>query len=65
MSKLSDHDLKQMSEDWQGRQPGPVIRSLLKRTLDELRVARDRLNQNPNNSLALLALGRYGALMGV
>ena len=50
MSKLSDHDLKQMSEDWQGRQPEPVVRSLLKRTLDELRVARDRLNQNPNNS---------------
>ena len=50
MSNLSDHDLKQMSEDWQGRQPEPVVRSLLKRTLDELRVARDRLNQNPNNS---------------
>jgi hypothetical protein len=50
MSKRSDHDLKQMIEDWQGRQPEPVVRSLLKRTLDELRVARDRLNQNPNNS---------------
>jgi hypothetical protein len=39
-----------MSEDWQHRQSEPVVRSLLKRTLDELRVARDRLNQNPNNS---------------
>jgi hypothetical protein len=50
MANLSDYDLKQMDEAWQGRQPEPVVRSLLKRTLDDLRVARDRLNQNSTNS---------------
>lgn len=50
MANLSDHDLKQMDEAWQGRQPEPVVRELLKRTLDDLRVARDRLNQNSTNS---------------
>ena len=50
MANLSDFDLRQMDEDWQSRQPEAVVRSLLTRTLDDLRVARDRLNQNPNNS---------------
>ena len=50
MAHLSDFDLRQMDDDWQDKQPDVVIRSLLKRTLDDLRVARDRLNQNPNNS---------------
>ena len=50
MAHLSDFDIRQMDDDWQDKQPDVVIRSLLKRTLDDLRVARDRLNQNPNNS---------------
>ena len=50
MANLSDFDLRQMDGDWQSRQPEAVVRSLLTRTLDDLRVARDRLNQNPNNS---------------
>jgi transposase len=48
--KLTDHDLKQMDVDWQRKQPEPVVRSVLTRALDDLRVARDRLNQGPNNS---------------
>lgn len=50
MANLSDFDLRQMDGDWQSRQPEAVVRSLLTRTLDDLRVARDRLNQNPKNS---------------
>ena len=50
MANLTEHDLKQMDEAWQGQQPEPVVRALLTRTLDELRVARDRLNQNSTNS---------------
>jgi hypothetical protein len=50
MANLSDHDLKQMDDAWQHQQPEPVVRALLKRTLDDLRVARDRLNQNSTNS---------------
>ena len=50
MPKLSDHDLKQMDTAWQDAQPMAVVRSLLARALDDLRVARDRMNQNPNNS---------------
>jgi transposase len=48
--KLTDHDLKQMDDEWQRKQPEPMVRSLLSRALDDLRVARDRLNQGPNNS---------------
>ena len=50
MAHLSDFDLCQMDDSWQSRQPEAVVRSLLTRTLDDLRVARDRLNQNPKNS---------------
>ena len=50
MKNISDHDLLQMDEAWQDRLPEPKIRNLLKRTLEDLRVARDRLNQNPGNS---------------
>ncbi len=50
MPHLSDHDLKQMDDAWVSRQPELVVRSLLGRTLDDLRLARDRLNQTPNNS---------------
>ena len=50
MPHLSDHDLRQMDEAWQGAQPESVLRSLIKRTLEDLRAARDRLNQTPANS---------------
>lgn len=50
MKNISDHDLLQMDEAWQDKRPEPKIRNLLKRSLEDLRVARDRLNQNPGNS---------------
>jgi hypothetical protein len=50
MPKLSDHDLKQMDAVWLDAQPEGVVRGVLARALDDLRVARDRLNQNPGNS---------------
>ena len=50
MPNLTDHDLLQMDAAWQGAQPDSVLRGLLKRTLEDLRVARDRLNQTPANS---------------
>lgn len=50
MPNLSDHDLRQMDEAWQGAQPQTVLRGLLKRTLEDLRAARDRLNQTQANS---------------
>ena len=50
MPNLSDYDLKQMDEVWQGKLAEPAARTLLKRTLEDLRVARDRLNQTPDNS---------------
>ncbi len=50
MTNISDYDLKQMDEVWQGKLAEPAARALLKRTLEDLRVARDRLNQNPGNS---------------
>lgn len=50
MPNLSDHDLKQMDKAWLSAQSEPVVRSLLMRTLEDLRLARDRLNQNSTNS---------------
>ena len=50
MANLSDHDLLQMDEAWQGKLSEPKLRMLLKRTLEDLRAARDTLNQNPGNS---------------
>ena len=50
MPNLTDYDLRQMDEAWQGAQPDIVLRELLKRTLEDLRAARDRLNQTPANS---------------
>jgi transposase len=50
MANLSDHDLLQMDEVWQGKLSESKVRTLLKRTLEDLRAARDRLNQNPGNS---------------
>ena len=49
MPNLSDHDIKQMNEIWRSAQSEAVVRSLLMRTLEDLRVARDRLNQNSSN----------------
>lgn len=47
---LSDHDLRQMSDDWV-RSLTPAQRDeLLARALAELRKSRDRLNQSPTNS---------------
>ena len=50
MPNLSDHDIRQMDEAWQSAQSESVVRSLLMRTLEDLRVARDRLGQNSSNS---------------
>lgn len=50
MPNLSDHDLKQMDEAWQRHQSDETVRSLLARALEDLRLARDRLNQTPDNS---------------
>lgn len=50
MPHLSDHDLRQMDLGWQEHQSEPTVRRLLARALDDLRTARDRLNQRPDNS---------------
>ena len=50
MPNLSEHDLRQMDPTWQQRQPEDTVRGLLARALDDLRQARDRLNQDPGNS---------------
>ena len=50
MANLTDHDLRQMDPTWQQRQPEETVRGLLARALDDLRQARERLNQNPTNS---------------
>ena len=47
---LSDHDLRQMDQAWQQHQSDETVRGLLARALDDLRLARDRLNQTPDNS---------------
>lgn len=47
---LSDHDLRQMDSVWQQHQTDDTVRGLLARALDDLRLARDRLNQSPENS---------------
>ena len=50
MPNLSDHDLLQMDQAWLERQSEQTLRALMVRALDDLRLARDRLNQNPGNS---------------
>lgn len=47
---LSDHDLRQMDEEWLARLPEERLRPALQRALEDLREARDRLNQTPENS---------------
>jgi len=50
MPNLSDHDLKQMDPEWVQRQSEQTVRGLLGRALEDLKSARDRLNQTPSNS---------------
>jgi len=56
MPNLSDHDLQQMDRTWQAGQPEPVVRGLLERALEDLRTARDRLNQTPSGTFAIRSL---------
>ncbi len=48
--KLSDHDLRQMDEDWLKSLPAPVLLEVSKRLLSDVKVLRDRQNQGPDNS---------------
>lgn len=50
MANLSDHDLKQIDAAWLAKQPEGVLRGLAARLLEDLKAARDRLNQGPGNS---------------
>jgi len=47
---LSDHDLKQLDEDYLRGLPAESLRSLSGKLLADLKEAHDRLNQNPSNS---------------
>jgi transposase len=47
---LTDHDLRQMDDAWQHSLSESVARAVLGRVLDDLKEARDRLNQNAANS---------------
>jgi transposase len=47
---LTDHDLRQMDDAWQQRLSESAARAVLGRVLDDLKEARDRLNQNADNS---------------
>lgn len=47
---LSDHDLRQMDEGWLEKLPEDKLRQVSARMLQDLREARDRLNQTPDNS---------------
>jgi len=48
--RLSDHDLRQMDEDWLEKLPEDKLRQVSTRILKDLKEARDRLNQTPDNS---------------
>ena len=48
--KLSDHDLRQMSEDWLKSLPAPVLLEVSKRLLSDVKALRDRQKQGPDNS---------------
>jgi hypothetical protein len=50
--RLSDYDLRQISDDWMRARTPEQLLELSTRLLHELRAARDRLNQTPNNSSA-------------
>jgi len=47
---LSDYDLRQMDEDWLEKLPEDKLRQVSARILRDLKEARDRLNQTPDNS---------------
>ena len=47
---LTDHDLRQMDDEWVSALTSSEKESLLVRALFELRKSRDRLNQSPRNS---------------
>jgi transposase len=47
---LSDHDLRQMDEGWLENLPEGKLRQVSARILQDLKEARDRLNQTPDNS---------------
>lgn len=47
---LKDHDLKQIDEDYLKRLPPEKLRELSLKLLEDLKEARDRLNQTPQNS---------------
>ena len=47
---LTDHDLRQMSDEWVSSLTPSQKEVLLVRALAELRKSRDRLNQTPSNS---------------
>jgi transposase len=47
---LSDHDLRQMDEGWLEKLPEAKLRQVSARMLQDLKEARDRLNQTPDNS---------------
>lgn len=47
---LSDHDLRQMDEDWIKRLAPDKLRYALQHALNDLRQARDRLKTTPQNS---------------
>jgi len=47
---LSDHDLRQMDEGWLDNLPEEKLRQVSVRLLQDLKEARDRLNQTPDNS---------------
>jgi len=48
--KLSEHDLKQLDEDYLRSLAADPLRTLSSKLLSDLKEARDRLNQNPSNS---------------
>ena len=50
MPHLTDFDLRQMDEAWLESLPEPVARAVLVRVVDDLKEARDRLNQPSGNS---------------
>ena len=48
--ELNDHSLRQMDEDAIRKLPEPAVRDLAVRLLNDLKEARERLNQNSRNS---------------
>ena len=48
--ELNDHSLRQMDEDAIRKLPEPAVRDLAVRLLNDLKEARERLNQTSRNS---------------